>query len=131
MFSYFTILSDTPYPGIDVQFASVIDNSKRSEPVHALIDTGLSHTLVPQSIIRQLGIRVYEGDWEMLDASGNTTNVTRCTVLLKAEGWYEFQELKIYVVDNPDRTHVTIGRDIINKHSLRFDGTIKRWRYCE
>ena len=93
---------------------------KRFEPVEALVDTGASHTALPGSVLRQLGIEPYEkGTFRMADG--------RLVQLDIGQTWVKVNGKRVItqVVFSDERTEPLLGAVTLEQLGLGIDPVTK------
>ena len=93
-----------------------------SEPLLAIVDTGADGTLVPQSLLDEIGapftdearLRSHWGEWR---------NVSLFTVDLGIE---DFRLPGVEVVGDDQEQEIVLGRNVLNRLKLLLDGPAGR-----
>ena len=90
-----------------------------SETIPALFDTGASRTAIPHRITLAFGLRVMQKNVNVGSAFGDERKCWLCIVDLRFDT-LNFQNHPVLSI--PDKQHILIGRDIINRYLATFDG---------
>ena len=105
-----TVRSPVSEPGVPVQ-------------VQAILDSGAAMTMVPSSVILELGDNLEKGVRQCKGAIGPMQLVPMWTVHLTI-GSCEFKDVKVLETDHG---YALIGRDILNQYKVVMDGPAKEW----
>jgi predicted aspartyl protease len=85
----------------------------------ALFDTGASRTAIPHRITLEFGLRIMNKDVSVGSAFGDEKKCWLCLVDLSFDGT-NFPNHPVLSI--PDKEHILIGRDILNRYIANFDG---------
>lgn len=100
-----------------------IKGSRGEIEYDAYLDTGAGRTLIPEEDAEKLGL-TYAGDTTVITGTGKDT-----VKLYRAQIEFLSEEFKILVFgrDLPEQAQIKamIGRDILDKYKIRFDGARK------
>ncbi|HKI05064.1 MAG TPA: retropepsin-like aspartic protease [Thermoanaerobaculia bacterium] len=90
--------------------------------VPMLVDTGADITLIPQASVRQLGVTIEPGGYELMgfDGSKSVAQAVRLNLELLGKTF----KGKFLLVD---QEWGLVGRDVLNHLSLLFDGPRSTW----
>ncbi len=112
-----------PFPEINIQLTS--PTGERSAVLPALLDTGADGTFVPMMMLRAINAPVFEevrvrshwGEWRI--AYRYLVNVSM-----------EEQTLRgIFVVGDETGNEIVIGRNVLNKLKMTYDGPAQQTHY--
>lgn len=112
-FAYRSGFGFTPAPAEDV----MISWRGRTEHLQALIDSGASGTLIPESLVSKLSLRKIA----TIKTSGYDGRVEWRSVYVADISFLGFTFDRHPVVAAP-RTYALIGRDILNRYKTMLDG---------
>ncbi|ELS03983.1 Retroviral aspartyl protease [Xenococcus sp. PCC 7305] len=99
--------------------------SSRSCQVKAIVDTGISMTCIPESVIVDLGKLLVYSRVKVRDANGNIRTAKTYMIdvaIADDKGQYKYLYCNIEVVAIP-KEYGLIGRDILNKHSVTLNSS--------
>lgn len=113
-FAYRSGFGPTPAPVEDV----TIGWRGRVEPLQALIDSGASGTLIPDSLVAKLALRKI-GE---VKASGYDASKVEPRDLYAADIVFLGFRFDRHPVVAVPRTYVLIGRDLLNRYKTTLDG---------
>lgn len=122
MFKYGRTQSQTvPGPELTVSVSS-LDGSRQVGSVVCLIDTAATTSLLPTSIVEQLGLNDY--DFRRVGWGSGSSDIRRVYAVNLRIGNCVFNRLYVIAAE---RGHGLIGRDVLNAHMLTCDGPNKEW----
>lgn len=94
---------------------------RRFSPVQALVDTGASHTLLPSSVLRDLGVEPHtQGKFQIANGEIVTRDIGRAWIRLDGQ-----TEMTI-VVFGDERTPALLGAVTLEEFGLGVDLIAKR-----
>ena len=118
--SYGTKFQAKAYPQAKIKFINPIHESQTVEQ-NALIDSGASGTMIPKSVVNDLGLTT-NNFLAVVDYEGNTTG-NKGVYAVKVELGTD-----VFVVRALETNgYAIIGRDILNKHTTTLKGIQQQW----
>ncbi|HKV41222.1 MAG TPA: retroviral-like aspartic protease family protein [Blastocatellia bacterium] len=115
-------IESPPVPG----FSITVSGPSISTTLHAIIDTGASHTVIPDYLVGQL--RLMKIADQALSVRGPELRPDVADTYLARLSFLGI-ELRHAVLPRPEWDEVLIGRDILNAWMLTLDGPNRRFGF--
>jgi predicted aspartyl protease len=125
MFKYGTI-HDIPAPQISIKVFST--NNRFNSETDAIADTGAAMTCIPKKVIDKIGEdKLRYKILTVRGAVGHASQMKSYIVHLRI-GKCDFKNMEVIGFD---REYALIGRDILNRYQITFDGPNLLWEVNE
>lgn len=113
-------------PSVKIQFANP-DNLQLNLYEYSLLDTGADVTLIPYFLIEELNLPNIREKKRVTVKGFNNNRISCVPYLISFSFNYEnFFNSIVYEVSEIELRKIIIGRNILNRFSIRFDGIDKR-----
>ena len=107
---------------IDCEVASLRNLERTAIVPRTLVDSGSEYTLIPEPVLRELGVRVEKKDLEFLMANGQTITRSIGFAFLRAGGFFTVDEV---VFGQPGDLAI-LGARTLEGFGARVDPRLKR-----